>query len=128
MDLHLWIPFAISIGSLFICLVVLLYMPETLVSPISKVNPEPENSATLRHRNISILSDISIKANSDGLMKILKLKNTLFVLPVFFISTFRPTTLNVLLQYTSVRFGWKLSKASLYIFSNNKSSDVVNKD
>jgi hypothetical protein len=39
----------------------------------------------------------------------------LLVVPVFLIAQLRPTTLSVLLQYSSVRFGWKLSGTAVIL-------------
>ena len=143
MEIHLWMPFAIGIGSLLMCYLVLFCMPQsrltsrrstlqaktdpdrldrqvddnssnsnsTLVTDCSRSEDILSNDSRRLGRYSSLDSTLaSFTFETKNLPSILQEKNTLFVLPIFFISTFRATTLNVLLQYTSVRFGWKLSR------------------
>ena len=72
------------------------------------------NSEGLENYSELDSTSASFDSGSEDLATILKQKNTLFTLPIFFISTFRATTLNVLLQYTSIRYGWKLSRVWTY--------------
>ena len=138
MDIHLWIPFAIGIGSLLMCYLVIFSMPQTTDPSFSHTKTDSrrpnvqmgddgsnrtllDDSSSCEHlgstnseglENYSELdsTSASFDSGSEDLATILKQKNTLFTLPIFFISTFRATTLNVLLQYTSIRYGWKLSR------------------
>ena len=48
---------------------------------------------------------------SESLLNLFKTRNMILAVPVFLVGLLRPSTLNVLIQYTSIEFGWKLSKA-----------------
>lgn len=39
----------------------------------------------------------------------------ILAVPIFLVGRLRPITLNVLIQYTSTEFGWKLSKAVILV-------------
>ena len=45
----------------------------------------------------------------------IKTKNMALSIPVFLVGLLRPTTLNVLMQYTSIYFDWKLSQSAMFI-------------
>ena len=54
--------------------------------------------------------------NPLGSLKgIFKTTNMILTVPVFLVGLLRPTTLDILLQYTSVQFGWNLSKAVILV-------------
>ena len=109
MDNNLMLPFLIGIIALLSCFPVLYVMPETLNSsdPTTQVKPaELDESTYLRESYSETAVDQPVE---NGLWWIFRCRNTLLVVPIFFVTTFRATTLSVLLQYTTVRFGWKLS-------------------
>ena len=107
MDIKLVIPFAIGLISLLLCFVVLYFLPETIELSESPPESRRRNQNT---KSYSTSPRTPLKFMAEETLAVIKQKNTLLVLPIFFISTFRATTLNVLRQYTAVRFGWKLSK------------------
>ena len=103
------LPFLIGIIALLLCFPVLYMMPETLKSSnaTTQVAPvEPDESSHLRESYSETAVDRPVE---NGLWSILRCRNKLLVVPIFFVTTFRATTLSVLLHYTAVRFGWKLS-------------------
>lgn len=53
-------------------------------------------------------SEIATRLN--GIRVLFESRSMLLAQPIFFIGVFRGISLRVLLQYTSVRFGWKLSQ------------------
>lgn len=120
MDISLWIPMLLSIAFLLLTFPLLAIMPET-----HKVNVDSSTVDILYHSiaqssddtdsepNIGMSGQIS---NMSRSMKYTLLnRNMILAVPVFLVGLLRPTTLNVLLQYTSVRFGWKLSQAVVLV-------------
>ena len=109
MDNNLILPFLIGIIALLLCFPVLYVMPETLKSSDATTQVAPielDESTYLRESYSETAVDHPVE---NGLWWIFRCRNTLSVVPIFFVTTFRATTLSVLLQYTAVRFGWKLS-------------------
>ena len=111
--ISLWTPFAIGIACLVLCYGVLVVLPVSGkhgLSPEGNQNPS-SLSATARTSADSIPSNI---ANDGGgisnYMPFFRNRNVLFVLPTFFVGTYRGVIIRMLLQYTSVRFDWKLSQ------------------
>jgi hypothetical protein len=51
----------------------------------------------------------------DDLLALFRQRNLLLTVPIFVVGVFRTATLNVLLQYTSIRFDWTLARAALFI-------------
>ncbi len=103
------LPFLIGTFVLLLCFPVLYVMPETLKSSdaITQVaSTEPDESTHLRE---SYSETVAHHPVENGLWSIFRLRNTLLVVPIFFVMTFKATTLSMLPQYTAVRFGWKLS-------------------
>ena len=103
------LPFLIGIFALLLCFPVLYVMPETLQSSDATTevaSTELDESTYLRESYSETAVHHPVK---NSLWSILRFRNTLLVVPIFFVTTFRATTLSVLLQYTAVRFGWKLS-------------------
>jgi hypothetical protein len=115
-DISPWIPCGLAMGSVILCLILLAVMPDPRKSPhisYSSVSPEP---GAADHAKVS---DIDPKTTSnyqsiDGLISALSNRNTLFVIPVFLVGIFRYSTLNVLIQYASVRFGLKISTGAIF--------------
>lgn len=68
--------------------------------------------------NVPVQHTIQIVRNIFGswqqlrILDLFKDRNMIFAFPIFMIGVFRGVSLRVLLQYTSVRFGWKLSQVS----------------
>lgn len=84
-------------------------MPETqkFSDATTQIAPvELDESTYLRESYSETAVDHPVE---NGLWWIFRCRNTLLVVPIFFVTTFRATTLSVLLQYTAVRYGWKLS-------------------
>lgn len=62
--------------------------------------PAPSNENTAKH------------TIANGLHSAFSNRNILFTIPVFLVASLRYTTLNVLIQYASVRFGSKVSSGA----------------
>jgi hypothetical protein len=112
MEVSLWIPYALGIAFLLLAFLALAIAPESHSKPVTKCS----YAATATDDNLSD-TIAGPKANNKALtlLEIFRDRNMLMALPTFLVSTLRPTTLNVLLQYTSVGFGWKLSKTAVLI-------------
>lgn len=112
MDNNLLFPFLIGIIALLLCFPVLYMMPETqkFSDATTQIAPvELDESTYLRESYSETAVDHPVE---NGLWWIFRCRNTLLVVPIFFVTTFRATTLSVLLQYTAVRYGWKLSSTN----------------
>ncbi|KUJ06786.1 uncharacterized protein LY89DRAFT_678369 [Mollisia scopiformis] len=84
-------------ASLFACLLLLALMPNT--------------------RDVSAVGETGHSNKSSGVRDILSPLsniNVLLVVPVFLVGIFRYTTLNILIQYASVRFGIKISTGATF--------------
>lgn len=110
-DITPWIPFGMAFGSVIIGLLLLWIMPSPKKHdqklPISSesITAEDETSSGDDHVKISLVTDIR---NS------LTHRNVIFAIPVFLVGTLRYTTLNVLIQYSWVRFKFPISKGAAY--------------
>lgn len=60
------------------------------------------------------------------ILDLFKSRNMILAFPVFMVGVFRGVSLRVLLQYTSVRFGWKLSQVSDANMDRSQSSTLIN--
>jgi hypothetical protein len=108
-DISPWIPCGLAMGSVILCLLLLLFMPDLRKPAIDlrspKLGDEGETSDPVdgtADRSVTLL----LRALSDA--------NTLLIIPVFLVGIFRYTTLNILIQYASVRFGMKISTGATF--------------
>ena len=114
-DISPWIPCGLAMGSVILCLVLLAVMPDPRTSrpdSFRDIPPEPtaEDADTSTLNSKTLLKSHSV----DGVISALSNRNTLLVIPVFLVGIFRYTTLNVLIQYASVRFGHKISTGATF--------------
>ncbi len=84
-------------ASLLICLLLLALMPNTRKSSSDDAGDQSSKSSGISN----ILSTLSNR-------------NVILVIPVFLVGIFRYTTLNVLIQYASVRFKLKISTGATF--------------
>jgi hypothetical protein len=111
-DISPWIPCGLAIGSVILCLILLAVMPDPRKSLNSCSVVPPESRA---EENSNSDSEALSKSHPvNGLVSALSNRNTLLVIPVFLVGIFRYTTLNVLIQYASVRFGLKISTGATF--------------
>jgi hypothetical protein len=103
-------------GSVILCLILLAIMPDPLNTLHSSYTAVPPNFGQEEHAEVSSLDPkIASKYQSvDGIISALSNRNTMLVIPVFLVGIFRYTTLNVLIQYASVRFGLKISTGATF--------------
>ncbi|KAM3080581.1 hypothetical protein ACMFMG_005523 [Clarireedia jacksonii] len=100
-DISPWIPCGMALGSVALGLLVLWAMPSS------------QNPGETQIRSLS--SPTTIKPSiASSLIQAVSCPQVLFSIPVFLVGTLRYTTLNVLIQYSSLRFGTSISKGSLY--------------
>ncbi|KAF8861648.1 MFS general substrate transporter [Acephala macrosclerotiorum] len=92
-----WIPCGLALVSLLACFTLLAIMPSTGRSTLDSGVGESPKSSGVRE----ILSTLSNR-------------NVLLVVPVFLVGIFRYTTLNILIQYASVRFGLRISTGATF--------------
>lgn len=122
MDKNLWIAFGIGIAFLLLSLATIPLVPETYQRvPTSSASSRRSTLGTEDHHtpvsDDGRTEDIETNRPDDrnGLIALFRKRNMLLAVPIFVVGVFRPATMNVLLQYVSVRFNWKLSKAALLI-------------
>lgn len=96
MDISPWIPCSLAMVSLLACLMLLGTMPNTK-NLVSDTEAESNKSSSMR----DVLSTLSNR-------------NVLLVVPVFLVGIFRYTTLGILIQYASLRFGVKISTGATF--------------
>ncbi|KAG9231947.1 major facilitator superfamily domain-containing protein [Amylocarpus encephaloides] len=109
MDISPWIPCALAILSILLCLNLLALMPDRAVSP-DDIRPANETSGIHDVPSISLtlsstLNHIKVAASN---------RNVLFTIPVFLVGILRYTTLNILIQYAHVRFKQKISTGAAF--------------
>ena len=103
------IPCGLAMGSLVLCLVLLLFSPD-LPDPLSvELSPKPHEEHELRSSD-----GLAKGATIDGLLNAISDAKILLVIPVFFVGIFRYTTLNILIQYASIQFGMKISTGATF--------------
>lgn len=103
-------------GSVILCLVLLAVLPNPRGSRHSSYSILPES---LAGEDSPTSQNIDRKTSSkslsvNGIMSALSNRNTLLVVPVFLMGIFRYATLNMLIQYASVRFGLKISTGATF--------------
>ena len=115
-DISPWIPCGLGMGAVFLCLALLSVMPNTRRSDSLRSGHHREvldqgaGSSDIDHVIEDSLKPLSI----DGIRSALSNTNILLTIPVFMVGIFRSTTLNVLIQYASVRFGMKISAGAAF--------------
>lgn len=114
-DISPWISCGLAMASVLLCLLLLAVMPDTSKSKHqlshraesseadNDINEEDQTS-----KAPSPLTSISI------LHSALSNRNILLATPLFFVGIFKYTTLNVLIQYASVRFGLRVSTGATF--------------
>jgi hypothetical protein len=104
-----WIPSSIAMGSVILCLLLLWLVPSpSLNTGVAGANHQeaPHNEST---------SSASKKSQAvDTLFRALSNTNVLLTIPAFLVGIFRYTTLNVLIQYASIRFGLSIATGALF--------------
>ena len=116
-DISPWIPCAFSMGSIMACLLLVSIMPdprksnhylESLAFETSSIASEIRNTSSDTETPKNLLS------LADGLYSALSNRNILLTIPVFLVGTLRYSTINVLIQYASIRFGMKISTGATF--------------
>lgn len=125
MGVSAYLPLGLSIACLASGVVTVLFIDESTGSePSFKPSSDSLLSATPEQQFAP--ADLISETNSESefiaktatareLHALLRSWNVLATLSLFIFPAFRPTTTHVLLPYMSVRFGWKLSKATILI-------------
>ncbi|RFU30995.1 hypothetical protein B7463_g5302, partial [Scytalidium lignicola] len=111
-DISSWIPCGLALVSLLLCLLLLWIMPDSRSSGhYLESQAEPGNDAN----DTANTSGLPAKtALIDSFKSILFHRNILLTLPTFLVVTLRYTTLNILIQYASIRFGFKISAGATF--------------
>ncbi|KAI4125164.1 MAG: hypothetical protein LQ338_004419 [Usnochroma carphineum] len=113
-----WMPIVFGIISLLLCFPVLVIMPEPHSKQSLSVEPEDSDSDLSATDHPNDKGDILHYAwrtwRTASILGLFKDRNMMLAFPIFFIGVFRGISLRVLLQYTPVRFGWKLSQVSKF--------------
>ncbi|TEY42009.1 hypothetical protein BOTCAL_0401g00120 [Botryotinia calthae] len=114
-DISPWIACSMAMGSVILGLLLLWLVPFSQSSPrlelLSSSTSPPVSSTRLRSRHLTTTPKTTILAIIQHAMI---QPNVLLCIPVFLVGTLRYTTLNVLIQYSSVRFNTKISKGAMF--------------
>ncbi|KAL2061950.1 hypothetical protein VTL71DRAFT_7328 [Oculimacula yallundae] len=108
-----WIPCGLAFGSLVVCMILLASMPNSRKQKSGSDHAVPEG-ASLINLVADQDSQTSTKVEPTDLISLFSNTNILLSIPVFIVGTLRYTTLNVLIQYASIRFGWKISDGAAF--------------
>jgi hypothetical protein len=117
---NVFIPFGIGITIIMMCIPVLILMPETHQGgneSASNLHSTQDNEVTATTvRGIVFQSECqdSLKPKTS-LLAIFRQGRMLLAFLILYISAWRPGTVSVLLQYTTVRFGWQISQTAMLI-------------
>lgn len=114
-DISPWIPCGLAFGSVLLCLTLLAIMPDPRKSPHSSYTAvflEPTTEEVMDSDQDP--KTVSKSQFVDSLLSAISDRDTLFVIPVFLVGIFRYATLNLLIQYASVRFGLKISRGATF--------------
>ena len=111
----LWIPIAIGAILLVLCYPVLAIMPATQKTRAKSNSSNPEAESDTQNPNIQDGPPVIFRLpwgneTSRQFLSLFENWNMLLALPIFLVGVFRGVSLRVLLQYTSVRFNWRLSQ------------------
>ncbi|KAF2476025.1 MFS general substrate transporter [Lindgomyces ingoldianus] len=113
----LWLSFLLGITLLLMCLASTFFIPETRPRTERRHPEDPPSSSRdaygerRQSQHWERSSGIQIR-NSRALMRH---RNVLLAAPIFVVGQFRLATLNLLLQYATVKFRWTFSSAALLI-------------
>lgn len=113
-DISPWIPCFLALASMVICLCLLGF-----ISTPTQLSLPQENEPLLKSISTStpLSSQESLAQPKDKratLTVYLQNPRILLLVPTFLVSVFRYTTLTILIQYASVRFGLKISTGALF--------------
>ncbi|TGO38910.1 hypothetical protein BHYA_0064g00060 [Botrytis hyacinthi] len=110
-DISPWIACSLAMGSVILGLFLLWLVPFGQSSPQLEPSPPSISSTQLESRHLATIPRTTILATIRHAMI---QPNVLLCIPVFLVGTLRYTTLNILIQYSSVRFGTKISKGAMF--------------
>ncbi|TGO76565.1 hypothetical protein BELL_0148g00010 [Botrytis elliptica] len=113
-DISPWIACSMAMGSVTLGLLLLWLVPfSQSSSPPEPSSPiySPSSPTRLESRHITTIPKTTILATIRHAMI---QPNVLLCIPVFLVGTLRYTTLNILIQYSSVRFNTKISKGAMF--------------
>ena len=107
-----------GIASLLFCFPVLAIMPESRKNhaiPCQGTDSDIEGLyySSTRSRRTSCKMEIGIPwydSQKPSISALFTQRNMLLALPIFLVGVFRGVSIRLLIQYTSVTFGWKLSQ------------------
>lgn len=112
-DISPWIACSMAMGSVILGLLLLWIVPFTQSSPQPR-SPSPPtfpSSTTPRPQSTDHTPSSTILTTINHA---LTQPNVLLCIPVFLVGTLRYTTLNLLIQYSSVRFNTKISQGAMF--------------
>lgn len=110
-DISPWIPAGTAMASVILCLLILWLVPLpplTTEAGVPILDTSSDESAT------SGLEHVKTAGVADALLHALSNTNVLLTIPAFLVGIFRYTTLNVLIQYASIRFNLNISTAAMF--------------
>lgn len=107
-DISPWIPCSLAMGSVIVCLLLLLLMPDLRKPEGSLPPPKPVDEDEIDDLHVREYRSV------DSLLGALSNRNILLISPVFLVGIFRYTTLNILIQYASIQFGTKISTGATF--------------
>lgn len=110
MEISPWLPCGMAIGSVLLCLLLLACTPHPTKSSEREETLPSLAVPSSERRNISTTSSHT----AQGLRSALTHPQIILIIPVILVGIFRYTTLDVVIQYASVRFGMKISSGALF--------------
>ena len=121
MGVSLYLPLIFSIIFLLLCLPIITLIPDTRPADPNDDQPSAPTMIDERVENAPSVSNDSqiihakLHTSSRGLLDNFRNRNMVLAMQVFLVGLLRPSTLNVLIQYTSIKFEWKLSAAVILV-------------
>lgn len=105
-----WIPSGMAMGSVIFCLLLLWLLPSPVLNTdIGSTRPSEAPAVDAASR-----SGAEKSSAISTLFTALSNTNVLLTIPAFLVGIFRYTTLNVLIQYASVRFGISIATGAMF--------------
>ena len=105
-----WIPSGMAMGSVIFCLLLLWLLPSPVLNTEIGSTRPPEAPAV----DAASRSGAEKSSAISTLFNALSNTNVLLTIPAFLVGIFRYTTLNVLIQYASVRFGISIATGAMF--------------
>ena len=121
-----WIPVAMALALQLLCFPIVKVMPEPQDEGGSALSSGTESDSELSspvplNDKKSIWRHAWDSWRKVSIMSFFKKRNMALAFPIFFVGILRGVSIRVLLQYSSVRFSWRLSQVGVEILHVDRS-------